>query len=549
LNKLTLAILILIVGLTYIPSLQNQFTNWDDSTHLLNNSSLVKLDIDSIKKIFSKTVDKVYVPLTILSFAIEYHYFKLEPFIYHLNNVLLHLGVVLLIFFFGRRCGFSSLASGLAALVFGIHPMHVESVVWVTERKDVLYSLFYMLALLSYWGYLKENKISSFALTLLWGCLSVLAKPMALSLPLILLLCDWTYGRKINLRCLLEKAIHMVYIVPLVWITYSLHARVPGKNLLEAVSIWIWTFSFYIQKFFFPFTLIPTYKIPKPIVLWSWPYIFALTIFLLFVLVLVKFKTRRWVVFALVYYFASIFFLLRFDASVDLNIVADRFMYLPSMGICMLLGLMSEQFLEILKDKGTLYHRLGVYFIVLILGGLSLKTISQSRLWKNDMTLWSYVIEQNDKSFVAYNNRGLAYRKSQQYDLALNDYMTAISINPKHFRTYDNRGVLYVYLNKHELALADFNKSISIKSNNIYAINNRGVVYGMKGQLDRSLADFNRALQIDPDYAGSYFNRSQAYYQKKEFPMAYQDAVKAKDLGYTVNEQYINMLRDYNDKN
>jgi len=160
-------ILILLFVLTAVffsfsSALFNDFVTWDDRIHVLDNPSVSSLNPQAVISIFKGVVNRTYIPLTTFSFAVERHFFGLSPFVYHLDNLLLHLSVTALVFFLGMRLGLNARASGLVSLVFGIHPMHVESVAWVTERKNVLYAFFYMLALLSYWHYLVDPEKACF---------------------------------------------------------------------------------------------------------------------------------------------------------------------------------------------------------------------------------------------------------------------------------------------------------------------------------------------------------------------------------------------------
>ena len=253
-NKyLILSLVLAATCIAFSSSLFSGFTNWDDELLVVNNPEIRSLDFNHIKTIFTSTASMGYIPLTIFSFAIEYQFFGLNPFVFHFDNLILHLVVTALIFFFGLRLGLHVWAAGLAALLFGTHPMHVESVAWISERKDVLYATFYLLALHSHWSYLESQKRNSYALTILYGFLSMLAKPMALSLPMILLICDGMKGRRFTLKVFLEKIPHCLYIIPLVLITYRIHAQPVQSSLGEGLLTWIWCSVFYIWKFFFPF--------------------------------------------------------------------------------------------------------------------------------------------------------------------------------------------------------------------------------------------------------------------------------------------------------
>lgn len=243
-NRHVLAVvagIVALVILAYSPSLKNQFVNWDDDAHLLANPFVHPVNV---RDIFTTTVNGIYIPLTSLSFALEYHFFKANPFIYHLDNLLLHLAVTVMVFLFCLRCGLSVLAAGLAALIFGLHPAHVESVAWVTEHKDVLYAFFYILALLCYLRYLRVRKEApgyrrgwAFGLTLIFGFLSVLAKPMALSLPLVLFVLDWFFKRELTIRSCMEKMYCGLAIIPVAWITYVSQMRTPDIHFPGSILI------------------------------------------------------------------------------------------------------------------------------------------------------------------------------------------------------------------------------------------------------------------------------------------------------------------------
>ncbi len=210
-NKLTLiALSILIVTLLcYISSLHNEFMKyWDDQAYVTNNDLIKNLSFNSITKIFKEDAGLYanYHPLTTLSLALNYHE-GVSSFPYHLTNVLLHLINTFLVFIFIYLLSDKKVfVAGLVSLWFGIHPMHVESVSWISERKDVLYTLFYLLSLIAYWGYIHKNLATKFyVLALLLFACSVLSKAMAVSLPVVLLFMDYWMSRKFSMRLMLEK--------------------------------------------------------------------------------------------------------------------------------------------------------------------------------------------------------------------------------------------------------------------------------------------------------------------------------------------------------
>jgi len=379
---LSLAIILIIVFISYLPTLKSEFVQWDDDVHVLDNLSIRSLDREHIGDIFKDRINKIYLPLTTLSFAVEYHYFGFNPFIYHLNNLILHLFIIAFIFWLGMRLELTIIGASIGALIFGIHPIHVESVAWITERKDVLYAFFYMAALLSYMRYLDVLSYRFLVLTTILGVLSMLAKPMALSLPLILLLLDWFKGRKIGLKAILEKLPIFILTAAITWMTYSGHARIPGKNTLEGVLIWPWTFVFYLRQFLFPFFSVPVYRLPHPITYLNIQYLLPLITFGIVVFSVFRLRKYRWFIFSFAFYFLSIFFLLRFDELKDTNMVADRFMYLPSLGFCLLLGLGFER---LWKKK-----IIAIACLIILTAFFSVKTYKQCQIWQNSTTLWEH---------------------------------------------------------------------------------------------------------------------------------------------------------------
>ncbi len=486
---------------------------WDDDVHLFENISIRMLDQEHVGDIFKTTVNGIYIPLTTLSFALEYHFFKYNEFFYHLDNLILHLGVVIFIFLIGLRLGLSVFASGMASLLFGIHPMHVESVAWVTERKDVLYSAFYMAALLSYLKYLDSEKFKFYIITIILGILSILAKPMALSLPITLLLFDWFKRRKITVKVLVEKAYLCFFLVPVVFITYFSHARLPGENIREGILIWPWTFTFYLRQFLFPFFSAPIYRLPRPITFFNFEYLASLVVFLLVVFSVTRLKRYRWFVFAILFYFFSIFFLLRFDGLADTNIVADRFMYLPSIGFCFLFGLGAELLLKWKKIWGCVF--------LFLFGLLGFKSFQQCQVWKNSVSLWQHQLKYFPKECIALNNLAVALtaqkdkkgfiKKEYNVNYIKSLYERALKVDPYFINAYYNLGQLYKDLGRKKEAIAYYQKALMIDPQYKDAYFSLGNLFRDSGDVEKAIQAYQQTLAIHPDDEDVYVNIITAY--------------------------------------
>jgi len=599
--------IILITAASFYPSLQNDFTNWDDQVHLIKNESVRSLEMSNILRIFKEqnSVNHTYIPLTILSFALEYHFFKLNPFVYHLNNLLLHLFVVALVFILALRIGLDEWAASLAALIFGIHPMHVESVVWVTERKDVLYALFYLLSIHAYCSFSKRGKVSAYVLSLIFAVLSVCAKPMAISLPLILILLDYFSHEETWLRKLKNKIPFLIIMVAFGLMTYLQHVRSPESHGLESLLIWCWSFCFYIWKFIFPFQLSPLYEAPLPLGITQAPYALSLIGFIFIIGALFFFRKNKWITLAILFYVLSIFFLLRFDIERDLSIVANRFMYLPSLGFCFLIAHGASIFFRDQHFRGVMST-----LVLCVLVWMGANSFKQCLKWKDSITLWTYALELKPDSAVPYNNRGYAYYLEGEREKAMLDYNQAISIRSDFLKAHNNRGSAYRDQKQWDLAIKDFTQSIKIKSDDVFAhhergkvyqqqgkmvlalddlnkviqirpkhlkalhrignintklnnldlaieafsksvqywpnnadgFNNRGVVYAMKGEMELAIVDFSQAINLNPENAGAYFNRSHAQFNLKKLSNAFDDAIRAQFLGYEIDQRYLDQM-------
>ncbi|MBL8012844.1 MAG: tetratricopeptide repeat protein, partial [Candidatus Omnitrophica bacterium] len=471
-------IVVLATGI-FLPTLRQGFVSWDDDVHLTNNVQVRELSLTSIKNIFHSQVNKTYIPLTVLSFAIEYKFFGYRPWIYHLNNLLLHLSVVVLVYVLALRLGLPTKAANFAALIFALHPMHVESVAWVTQRKDVLYSFFYLLSLWFYTGYIRTRNGSSFFVAVLFAFLSVLSKPMALSLPLIYCLVDWFLNRPWGKRIVLEKVLAALIVWPIAWLTYAMNMRQIDVEGASALLTWVWSLAFYISKFLFPVNLLILYQLPHPVTITNPAFLWAVIVALILIFMCVRWRRHRLMIFAAAYFFASIFFLLRFDDSQDLTFVADRFMYLPSIGFCLLFASVVERVLE--KTRQNRFAIILKGFIVFMIAGMAVTTHERVVAWGNEPLLWKQT-EKYSLSAVVYNRLGNYYLDQQDYLEAIEYYRKAIALNPRYHKPYSNRGIAYLRMGNAQEAISDFTRSIELfPEQAATAYNNRGYAYSLLG--------------------------------------------------------------------
>ncbi|MCA9398701.1 MAG: tetratricopeptide repeat protein, partial [Candidatus Omnitrophica bacterium] len=530
-----LPIVLGLIVFAFFPVFKADFVQWDDNVHILDNPAIKSLNQDYIKKIFTETVNDIYIPLTSLSFALEYRFFGFDPFVFHLDNLLLHLGIVLFLFWIVREMGVSAFGAAVAALLFGIHPMHVESVAWVTERKDVLYGIFYAAAVLSYIKYLKSvssnnsqiHKQRYLVLTTILGFLSILAKPMALSLPLVLLLMDWFFRWSFTRRTFIEKVPLCLLVGLAVWVTYKSFVRVPGTEAAESLLIWPWTLAFYLRQFFFPFFSVPIYRLPEPITFSNMEYLFSLIFTGVLAASLWVLRKCRWYLFAVLFFFFSIFFLLRFDASHDTNIVADRFMYLPSLGLCAFLGFGLDR---IWQNVHAYKIRAAIFglAIIFVTGVLGFKTFQQAQIWDNSVALWKHQLKYFPGEKIALNNLATVLRDEKEYKDAVEEYKKILKLKAEGADVQLSLSARQQMAKVQELVFY-YTRAIETDDRFSDAYYNLGTLYKEMGHIPLALANYQRIVDIDPLYKDVYMGLGDLFREMgdaKNAVDAYQQTIK-----------------------
>jgi|GEM_PF-349738 len=534
-------ILILTFGV-FSPCLKAILLYWDDEGHLTKNPLVQELSLPFIKKIFMQKVNTTYHPLTTLSFAIEYHFAKYNPFIYHLDNVLLHLGVVFFVFLFLRQLGLAIWMAGLATIFFAIHPTRVESIAWVTERKDVLYGIFYMMGLNAYLRYRKTEDKRFYVLTVLLALLSMLSKAMALSFPLILLLCDWYQGRKFDKKAILEKIPIFVIVAAVAMVTYVENARFPIKDWIQAILLWTWTLTFYIKKFFYPGVLIPIYDTPQPITIMSFPFLSSFAV--LFVVFLVFWYARRfkWFLFSLGYYFLSIFFLLRFDYGFDVHPVADRFLYLPCLGFCLFIAFATDFIFKKISLRSMWIKVCLAGILSLVIIAMAFKTYAQCKIWEDDYSLWSYQMKYNINTPIACNNLCLALELGplrERYRPYLEAFQKNVQKDPKYLDKLKPRAdftkisEIDDITNLAERQFILLRKAFYVENLPVEPIANMGVLYGRLKLYDLSIAYLQVAIRESSTYMKARYDLAAMLSdldRDEEAIKVYQDALKIKKM-------------------
>lgn len=530
---------VLLTLVVYLPSLTNGITNWDDAVYL-TNPYVKNLSPAGIIKIFSVYFLGNYHPLTLISIGADRLIGGDNPFIFHFTNLLLHLFNTVLVYLFVRRLTKNDLLAALTFILYGVHPMHVESVAWVSERKDVLYSLFFLLSLYAYTTYASSRKWGYYMLSLLFFLLSLLSKGQAVILAAILPFIDYMKDRKwFSIKVLSEKILFFLLALIFGWVALRIQAwdHAVGFTYFsktERLAFASYGLTQYLIKSIIPVGLSALYPYPSRLSggnIPSFYWLFIITIPLYFVGLYFLSKRSKIYAFGLSMFILCLFPLLQL-IPVGGAIMADRYFYIPSVGLllCFALGLT--------EIKQPLIRNALFVLFILVFSSLS---FSRNMVWKDSMTLWNDVISKSAyPQDVAFNNRGEVYSNSGHFEKAIADFSSAIGANPGYLIAWYNRGTAYGNLGQWDKAEADWSRVIAINPEYNAAYANRGLAYINLGQWGKAIVDCSRAIEIDPKNIKAYSNRAVAYIKLGQWNLAIDDCTRTIGLDPNYTDAYIN---------
>jgi protein O-mannosyl-transferase len=528
----------------FFPSLFNEFVNWDDYAYIVENPLIRDLSWRNIKHIFDPKTFVVgnYHPLTVLSYALEYKVAELKPFLYHLDNILLHLLNVSLVFLIVRKLSPDNFAvAGITAFLFALHPMRVESVTWAAERKDVLYTLFFMLASLKYLHYTATRKAGDYILSLLFFLLSILSKGQAVVLPLTLLLFDYLLKRGLDRKVVLEKlpffALSLLFglLAMAAQHTSLTEQRLEQHSVLERILFASYGTVRYLYNLFVPLNLACFYKYPQK-VNGMYPFIYYLSPFLAGTAawLVYRFRKERYLVFGSLYFLFTISIVLQLLPVGD-AIVADRYTYIPYFGLFFIAAHLIHKFLPRLKANAAVRTGLTLYLL-----SFCFLTFGRTRDWKDNETLWTDVIEKYPQTAIAYNNRGVARMNRELLDEALADLNLAIRYKPTYAEAYNNRATVYGRKKMPEQEIADYTRAIELNPGYTIAYFNRGLAYVSAGRSDLALRDYEKVEQFTPFDPKLHYSKAIAYKNLGNDSLAIAGYTKAIELNPRYAEAYTN---------
>ena len=519
---------------------------------LVDNPKYRGLGWTQLRWMFSTFHAGHYQPLSWITLGSDYLLWGLDPFGYHLTNLIFH-AVNTVVFYFVCRQLFTRIfvasrelrwqldfSAALAAIFFALHPLRVESVVWATERRDVLSGGFFLAAIYCYLRAQQAAAGSSItrhrwlALAFVAQLLSLMAKATAITLPLVLVILDIYPLQRLRAavrswfsadsrRVLGEKVpfllLSLIFGVVALWAQQSSGALRPVQLYFFSYRLGqaFYGICFYIWKTVLPISLSPLYELPYDFEAWTGVFILCAAVTLL--ASLLAFCTRgRWPWLAACWaYYVIVLAPVLGVAQSGAQLVADRYSYLSCLSWAVLVGGIAFYWLQRAKSAS-----LATVTVVISLTGaaLGLLTRAQVAVWRDTESLWKHTLEVTPNTAIANYNLGKYYETNGNAQSSVELYRRAVAINPTHSEAHYNLARLLGQQGQPDEAIAHYREALKFKPNDVETHNNLGQLLAQQGNFTAALTEYQEALALDPQFAKAYFNLGRLFVRSGEFDKA-----------------------------
>ncbi|MEE9370218.1 MAG: tetratricopeptide repeat protein [Sedimentisphaerales bacterium] len=545
----------------YLPVRNHDFIDFDDYLYVTDNSNVqAGLTWQGIKWAFTTTQAYNWHPLTWISHMLDCQLYGLNPAGHHFTNVLFHIINTLFLFMLLRLLTGSLWRSAFVAALFALHPLHVESVAWVSERKDVLSTFFWILTIWFYIRYVRRPGFTTYLPVILALALGLMAKQMLVTLPFVLLLLDYwplqrftstaqnqntskySFGTASFSRCCLEKlpllALSAVACI-IVFLVQSEAGLV--KNTIEIPLVYrlgnaLLTYAKYITKMFWPVNLGILYPHTRAN-LSSWQVLMAGCFLLgISIGVLWAFRSRKWLIVGWLWYLGTLVPVIGL-VQVGLQAMADRYTYVPLIGL----------FIIITWGAVELFGKQRLTKIVLTTGALivlsALTTLTSLQLphWKNTITLYKHTAAVIPKNDLLSYNLGWALMRQGRLAEAITHFTKTLQITPTFAGAHNNLGYALAQQGRLDEAVTHYELELQIKPDNVRAHVNLGEALAQQGKLNEAIEHFTEALQIEPDFINAHNDLGKAYLHQDRPDEAIVHFVEALRIRPDFAEAYCNL--------
>jgi tetratricopeptide (TPR) repeat protein len=514
--------LVLTIGVVYLQVWNHDFVGYDDDGYVFENSRVQKgLTLDNTIWAFKTTQKSNWHPLTWLSHMLDVELFDLQPGRHHMTSVLFHIFNSLLLFGVFRKITGKVWQSGFVAALFALHPLHVESVAWVSERKDVLAMFFWTLTLWAYARYVEQPRIKRYLPVLGLFALGLMAKPMLVTLPFVLLLLDfWPLsriqfagsnqysvisGRRSSVVWLiLEKTPLIILTFGSCFITFFAQAKggAVGSSAIHPFYVKVAnafvSYLKYIQKMIWPDNLAVLYPHPGTIPVWQLTAAMILLTGICY-LAIRYLKALPWLAVGWFWYLGTLVPVIGL-VQVGVQGLADRYTYIPLTGLFIIIAWGVPQLMS-----GWRHHTVVISSICVVLFPILMATAwIQASYWQNSQKLFRHALDVTTDNYVIHNNLGFELADMGRADEAIKHYREAVRINPDFEVAYINLGKALLLQGKVDESIRYYQALLKIKPDYAGVHHNVGLVLLRKGEAEPAIFHFQEALRINNDYAEVY---------------------------------------------
>lgn len=537
LTAIIMVSLSILVLFTYRGVMGNDFINYDDPAYVTENRHIKHgISMGGMAWAFTAFYVSNWHPLTWVSLMLDRQLFGTNPGGYHWTNVVLHLSGGLLLFWVLSRMTGYPWRSAVVASLFLVHPLHVESVAWVAERKDVLSGLFWMLGMWGYARYVEQPSLGRYVWVAFYLLLGLLSKPMVVTFPFVLLLLDYwplgrvAGGRQAIVRLVYEKIPLFLLAAASCVITFFAQrdgesvASIQNLPLVNRIGNGLVSYAHYLVKTVLPVNLAVFYPHPS-----TWPMREILLSLALLVLIslfaILKKKRYPYLSVGWFWYLGSLVPVIGL-VQVGAQAMADRYTYLPLIGIFIMATWAGADILN--KDK--IHRAIGGIVSGGMIAVLIAMTQTQVGYWKDSFTLFTRAHNVTNKNYLAQNKIGMALAAGNKYEAAARYYREAMKSNSNYMPAYNNLGIAQMEEGKLEVAMNSFTEALRLKPGDGVVHFNRGELYARMQKWDEAIEDYRSAMKKDPSNASLHNNLGVALTHLKRLDEAIQEYREAIQL-------------------
>jgi len=565
-NYIFICLLILITFWVYFPSLHTPFI-FDDIHKIVNNPDIKNLSNIPKKLVYPYNKKNQLFerndpsrPLVYLTYTLNYHFGKLNPSGYHLINIILHIFSVILIFFLTKKIFFYvyeknfNLYSFFAALLFAVHPVNIDAVSYIFARSSILATLFYLMSLFFFIKKFESKK--TYALALFCFFLALASKPIAITLPVIILSFDYIFLSNFSFRKVLSKKYHhLLFWIILVIYLVARYVYLGGLGDVETNLTWSRKSYFLIQPFmiikYIKILLVPLglciyHYIAPPRSVFDYRVIISFFfVVLLFIFAYIKYRKKtsnsKVIIFSILWFFITLTPTSSFFPTA--MAMAERRLYLAGFGFYLML-LFIFYYLFSINKKRT-FKNIFIAFIVTYISILSLTAWKRNKLYDNPIALWEEAADKYPQNDKPYSELGILYQREKKYEKAILNFEKVLRISPNNAIDHFNLGYLYQNLSLYEDAVCEYKKTIELNPNYISAYHNIGTIYYHQKKYKQAVKTYQKVIDINQARTDTYYNLGIIYSAQGDYKTAIKMYKEAVEINPNNFDAYYNLGNIY----